>query len=304
MVYALQRIPTKAGTRLRNYMKVARRVAQSLVDRQLESRATGEEMGKDLMSILVKANLSEDSANKLADDEVLAQMTSLLLAGHDSVTYNVTWALYELSKRPDFQNRVREQIKVTRAQAEHRGDGQLTCADLDSMSYLLAVIKETLRYHPGVPNLTRVAAGDDIIPLSAPQTTKTGEIITQIPVSKGQTVMLSMAAYNRLESVWGEDANVWRPERFLENVESLEKTGLGVFGNIASFSGGVRSCIGWRFAVIETQAILVELIENFQFSPPPGNVEIRRAATISTSPMIKGSDTGRTELPLSVKPVM
>ena len=75
-------------------MKVARRVAKSIMDRQVESYATGEEGGKDVMSILgqspwaltscedlnsivepVRANLSEDPKRKLSEDEILSQLT-------------------------------------------------------------------------------------------------------------------------------------------------------------------------------------------------------------------------------------
>ena len=75
-------------------MKVARRVGKSIVDRQVESYATGKERGKDVMSILgqspwtlrfcqdlnsivepVRANLSEDPKRKLSEDEILSQLT-------------------------------------------------------------------------------------------------------------------------------------------------------------------------------------------------------------------------------------
>jgi len=51
------------------------------------------------------------------------------------------------------------------------------------------------------------------------------------------------------------------------------------------------------------QAILLELIENFEFSPPPGDIEIIRASVRVMGPMVKGSKSGRTELPLTVKPL-
>jgi cytochrome P450 len=145
-----------------------------------------------------------------------------MLAGHETTANSVTWALYELARHPEFQNEVRKEIEATRAQAAQRGDGELSVADLDSMKYLLALMKvrpavhyvyhggqstrilnpiphsqETLRYHPIIPVLHRAAGRDDIIPLATPQTTKMGEKITAIPVSKGQRVVLSIAAYNR-----------------------------------------------------------------------------------------------------------
>ena len=52
LVVFTQRIPTKPLQRLRNYMKIARRVAKSIVDKQIDSHSIGQEGGKDVMSIL------------------------------------------------------------------------------------------------------------------------------------------------------------------------------------------------------------------------------------------------------------
>ncbi|KAF8507787.1 PAH-inducible cytochrome P450 monooxygenase PC-PAH 1 [Gautieria morchelliformis] len=284
LVKFIQMAPTRQLGRLRAYMKVARRVAKDIVDVQTETYSAGKEGGKDVMSILIRANLSEDTNTKLSEEEIMAQLTSLMLAGHDTTAITVTWALHELSKCPAFQDAIREEIKYTRAQAAKRGDGELSVADLDSMKLLLAALKETLRYHPILSVVNREAGRDDVIPLSEPVMTKTGEMLSSIPVRKGQRLVISVAAYNR-RSVWGHDADVWRPERFLEDAELERKKKLGVIGNVATFSGGVRGCVGWRFAMIEMQAILIELLEHFEFSPAPGDREIIRGASGFVIPM-------------------
>jgi cytochrome P450 len=68
-------------------------------------------------------------------------VSSLFLAGHETTASTVTWALYELSRHPDFQTKIREEIKVTREQASQRGDHDLSVTDLASMTYLLALTK-------------------------------------------------------------------------------------------------------------------------------------------------------------------
>ncbi len=57
--------------------------------------------------------------------------------------------------------------------------------------------QETLRFHPIVPGLLRIAAYDDVIPLTDPITTSTGAKLTEIPVEKGQLVEIAIAYYNR-----------------------------------------------------------------------------------------------------------
>ena len=64
-----------------------------------------------------------------------------MIAGQETTATTLTWAFYELSRNPEFQAQVREEIKTTRAEAVRRGGGELTVADLDSMHNVLAVIK-------------------------------------------------------------------------------------------------------------------------------------------------------------------
>ncbi|KIJ27600.1 hypothetical protein M422DRAFT_271203 [Sphaerobolus stellatus SS14] len=303
LVHLIFRIPAGRFKRLRDYLTVSREVAQDIIDKQTSLYIDGKEGSKDVMSILVRANLSEDPKSKLSVEEILPQMTTLFLAGHDTTALTSSWALYQLSRNLDYQRLIREEIKATRVAAAERGDSELTIADLDSMKYLLAAMKETLRYHPIVTVAVREAARDDIIPLAIPQKTKTGESITSVPVSKGQSFVMSLMAYNRLPEVWGPDANQWRPERFLEGVQGYQQINLGVISNVATFSSGLRSCIGWRFAVLEMQAILIEMLESFEFSPPPGDIEIILGPAGLMTPMIKGAKPRKSELPLTMTPL-
>ncbi|KIJ43585.1 hypothetical protein M422DRAFT_169637 [Sphaerobolus stellatus SS14] len=278
------KLPSQRLKRLRNYMITARSVAQEIVDEQTALYLSGKEGTKDVLSILVKANLSEDPKTKLSTDEVLSQMTTIFLAGHDSTSLTISWLLYQLSRNIEYQNLMRNEIKATREKAAERGDTELTIGDMDSMQYMLVAMKETLRFHPILSGLMREAAKDDVIPLSIPQRTKLGTTVTSIPVSKGQIVVTCIIAYNRLPEVWGPDADEWRPERFLQDITRTQKTNVGVIGNISTFSSGLRSCIGWRFAVLEMQAIMIELVENFEFSMPE-NVEVVAVFAGSGTPM-------------------
>ncbi|GJJ11632.1 hypothetical protein Clacol_005868 [Clathrus columnatus] len=315
----LTRLPLQTMSRFRNYMKVATEVAQEVVDKQTHLYLHGKEGSKDLMSLLVHANLSEDPKTKVAKNEILAQFTyelrlyisarpntkirTFFLAGHETTASALMWASFELSKHPEWQKKLREEIAKTRSQASERGDMELTIADFDSMSHLQAVMKETLRAYPIVPYVLRQAGKDDCIPLSYPVPTVNGEMISDIPVNRGERVIISILAYNRLKSIWGEDADEWRPERFLNGNGTHSQVNLGLIANLATFSSGIRGCIGWRFSLLEMQAILIELLENFEFSPSPGNVEIIRGSTGVMAPMVKGSTSARTQLPITLTPL-
>ncbi|KIJ34127.1 hypothetical protein M422DRAFT_263776 [Sphaerobolus stellatus SS14] len=298
----LRILPTHQLKRIREYMKEARRVARHIIDTARQEHPSVKGGAKDIMSILIKANSSENPKTKLDDESLMAQMTTFMFAGHDTTAATTSWALYHLARHPPAQKKLRDEIRQAKKNAAARGDSDLTIQDLDSMKYLAAVMKETLRYSPILSLLQRQAGRDDIIPLSTPLKTKTGETITSIPVSKGQVIYASIANYNRLKSVWGEDADEWRPERFLDSDYSKkQKTGLGVVANIATFGTGLRSCIGWRFAMTEMQTLLIEFIDMFEYAPVPGKDDIIPATQTIISPMLKG-DEGHNQLPLLISP--
>lgn len=109
----------------------------------------------------------------------------------------MTWMLYELARHPDFQNKMREEVRAIRARVAERGDSDFAVSDLDAMTHVLAGMKEVLRLHPIVYGLIREASRDDVIPLSTPVTTTTGEVVDEIPIPKGTACQISVWAYNR-----------------------------------------------------------------------------------------------------------
>jgi cytochrome P450 len=290
----LKYLPYKEYRRFATYLQTAIQTGRSIIN----EKAAGTEKGsKDIISILVQSNLVEDARAQLSEREILSQIATLLVAGHDTTASSLTWLLYELSKHPEDQQRIRDEIKAARANVEARGDNDLLPSDFNNMDFTNAVIKEGLRLHPIVPTLLRKADSDDVIPLSQPIETKSGKIISEIPISKGQAITASICTYNRLRSVWGEDADEWNPNRFLG--DGREKSSLGVFANLMTFSAGLRACIGWRFAVLEMQAVLVELVENFEYRFPEG-VEIIRLNAGLMAPMVEGKMHEGVQMPLHV----
>lgn len=71
----------------------------------------------------------------------------------------------------------------------------------------------------------REAAKDDLIPLSEPILTRNGTILHHIPVKKGQRIFIGALAFNRNKSIWGEDADDFIPERWLEYDNETGKPG-------------------------------------------------------------------------------
>ncbi|OJA16485.1 hypothetical protein AZE42_08915 [Rhizopogon vesiculosus] len=190
----LKYLPTKEYRRSSTFLKIAIQTGKVLASEM----AAGKKSGEEIMSILVQSNLSEDTRFQLSDRELYSQIAVLLFAGHSTSSLSLTWLLYELSKHPEDQQRIRDEIKAARAQAETRGDDDLLPSDLNDMSFTNAVIKEGLRFHPIVPILLREAQEDCIIPLAQPIETNSGKIVQEIPILKGQSIRASVCGYHRL----------------------------------------------------------------------------------------------------------
>ncbi|KAK0455308.1 cytochrome P450 [Desarmillaria tabescens] len=279
----LEWIPNREVKRTGQFRKVASKIARTIFEKQLNEVANDiNPAEKDIVNVLAISHLTEDAKKRMSDIEVDSQLATFIVAGHDTTANTMAWLLYELSHHPEDQAKIHKEIAQTKAKAL----GVLTSNDYDSMPWLNASIKEALRLHPLAYSLFRMAGQDDVLPLAEPVITSDGKLCSEIPVSKGQVVAASVYTYNRLPSVWGSDADKWNPPRFFED-RTTKQAYLGVYANLLTFSGGIRGCIGWRFAVMELQSVVTELLDNFEFSIPKGMPDLQHGpANFVLTPII------------------
>ncbi|KAF9488147.1 cytochrome P450 [Pleurotus eryngii] len=178
-----------------SFKTVCRRIAQQLFAQKIW--ILPQRMDQDGISF--RANASEDPQHQLDEDEVLSQMRTIILAGHDTVPSSLSWMLYELAKHPDAQRKIREEIRALRAQLPDAA--AFTVADLDSLPYTNATIKEALRLHPILPTIFRTAEEKDIVLLAMPIVTSDRQTIKELHAKKGQDFSMSISGYSRLQSV-------------------------------------------------------------------------------------------------------
>ncbi|KDQ56237.1 hypothetical protein JAAARDRAFT_690089 [Jaapia argillacea MUCL 33604] len=290
----------------------AREMTSELVKlgKQLVDEKSGALLGgkgsRDVMSLLVKANVAEDEKAQLSEDEMLSQMRTIMFAGHETTTNTLGFILLELARHPEVQARLRDEIRATETAVRARGSSTFTNSDLEGMMYTVAVMKEVMRIHPVVPHLFRESTRDDAVPLFKPITTSSGKVLDEVPIPQGMKIIISVAAYNRNKDVWGDDAHVFNPDRWLANDGDGRRTkapSLGVYGNLLTFASGLRSCIGWRFAVMEMQVFLVELISNFEFSLTQKSEKLRRESCLVMVPTVEGEVEKGGQVPLKISVV-
>ncbi|KAK0186093.1 cytochrome P450 [Armillaria mellea] len=295
----LERLPSREAVRLNQFRDTASKVSRPIFEKQLDEVANDANPSeKDVVNVLAMSHLADD-AKKMSDPEIDSQLATFIIAGHDTTANTMAWLLYELSRHPEVQAKVREEIAIAKSKAP----GALTSSDYDAMVWLNAVIKEVLRYYPLAYGLFREASQDDVLPLAEPIATSDGQLCSEIPISKGQTIFASVYTYNRLPSVWGDDAAEWNPRRFLED-RGIKQESLGVYANVMTFSAGIRGCLGWRFAIMELQSVVSELLSNFEFSIPKGAPELQHGpAGFVLIPIVPGKANEGPQIPLLVTPL-
>ncbi|KAG2131029.1 cytochrome P450 [Suillus clintonianus] len=252
--------------------------------------------GRDLLSLLVRANMATDipENQRISDEDVLAQVPTFLVAGHETTSTATTWALYALCLRPDIQTKLREELSTVETEAP-------SMDELMALSYLDAVVRETLRLHAPVPNTIRIAMKDDVLPLDTPFTDKYGVIHDGIKVSKGDPIFIPILAINRSEAIWGTDAKEFNPDRWASPPEVASQVP-GVWGHMMTFLGGPRACIGYRFSLVEMKSLLFTLVRAFEFELAVPASDVGKRSTIVQRPFLRSDPDSKNQLPLLIKP--
>ncbi|KAI0643925.1 cytochrome P450 [Trametes meyenii] len=251
--------------------------------------------GRDLLTLLIKANMATDipDSQRLSDEDVLAQVPTFLVAGHETTSTATTWCLFALTQAPAVQTKLRDELLAVETDTP-------TMDELMALPYLDAVVRESLRLHPPVAVSMRVANKDDVVPLSAPFTARDGTQHDTVRIAAGDKIVIPIATMNRSKALWGDDAHEFRPERWAHPPDAISSIP-GVWGHLLTFLGGPRACIGYRFSLVEMKALVFVLVRAFEFAlaVPPGDV--KKGKGIVQRPALRSDPAGGNQMPLMVR---
>ncbi|KAG2066347.1 cytochrome P450 [Suillus decipiens] len=239
---------------------------------------------KSIIGLLIKSE-SQDAELHMSEEEVVAQMKVLLLAGYETTSISLTWALIELSQHPDVQTSLREELLAFGPDPTY---DQLKA----NLPYLDAVVHEILRLHPPLGEFTRLATADDVIPLSEPVRMESGKMTDSISIAKGTSITISAAAINRSLAIWGPDAKEFKPDRWLtEGGITAKAEEVQGHKHLLTFIDGPRACLGKDFAITEFKTVLLVLVKSFVFKMRDGpDTEVEIARGILPRPRVVGED--------------
>ncbi|KAB2630116.1 cytochrome P450 704C1-like [Pyrus ussuriensis x Pyrus communis] len=200
----------------------------------------------DIISRLLK---SKDMDPKFLRDLLLC----LIVAGRDSMASVLTWFIYMLCKHPHIQEKIVQEVrKATNLKDSSSIDevaASLTEEALDKMHYLHASLSETLRLYPAVPLDSSVCLFDDTWP-------------DGFSVKKGSVVGYHAYAMGRMKYLWGDNAEDFWPERWLNENGLFQQESPFKF---LAFNAGPRNCIGKDFAYQQMKIICAVLLRSYIF---------------------------------------
>ena len=238
--WIMSRLPVKRNFKVVAAAEYIKQLCRDLIAKKREKMARKEKTEVDIISVALESG-------GFTDEELVNQMMTFLVAGHETTATAMVWAMYLLSKHQDIQKKLRDEIRSKLPSL----DSDITAADIDSCQYLHAVCTEVLRLWAPVSLTLREAAHDTSIQ---------GQF-----VPKGTNVILAPWAINASTHLWGPDALEFKPERWLDVDGKANNKGSAASNfSFLTFLHGPRSCIGQKFAQAEFECLLAAWVGKFE----------------------------------------
>ncbi|GMR44923.1 hypothetical protein PMAYCL1PPCAC_15118, partial [Pristionchus mayeri] len=196
----------------------------------------------------------------LSVDEVVAQAVVFLLAGFDTTSNSLAFTSWMIASHPEIQRPCQEEID------EICNHESISYDELGRLEYLEAVCKETLRFYPlGTFANSRQCMTD---------TEVCGMFIENGTNVQGNTYGLHFD-----ESIWGEDADEFKPERWLDADRRVPAHAYLAFGI------GPRICIGMKLAMMEEKIALAHILRKFDIVRDSAEGELRLHGSLTVTPV-------------------
>lgn len=211
-----------------------RHLAEIVADRRAHPTAT-----TDVLNVLLGAEY--DDGTPLDDHKIRTEMLFLVIGGHETTAASMAWAFSLLATHPDAAERVHAEVDAL-------GGGPVSPAEMPRLPFVRACFEEALRLQGGLVINPKLALVDDEL--------------GGFRIPKGATVLHSNITLHRDPRFWGDDAEQFRPDRWLDG-----RTPAAAF---QTFGRGPRMCLGKRLAYIEAVLTIATAFQRYRFDAAPG----------------------------------
>ncbi|GGU44612.1 cytochrome P450 [Streptomyces daghestanicus] len=227
-----------------------------LVDRIIaDRRAGGDPSASDPLGLLLNA----PEGLRLPDESIRNQLLTLLIAGHETTSAALTFALYQLARNPAALHLAQAE---TDALWGDEPDPQPAYADVAALRYVRQCLNESLRLWPPAITFAREARHD---------TTLAG----RYPLRAGDAVLVNIPMLHR-DPVWGDNVECFDPDRFASGAVAGRPA-----GTFMPFGTGERACVGRQFSTHEAVMVLGMVVHRYRLvADPRYRLRISQAMTI------------------------
>ncbi|KAL6441533.1 hypothetical protein ACFW04_003590 [Cataglyphis niger] len=207
-------------------------------------------------------DMNEKDGVSLTDEDLRAQVSTFLFAGHDTTAVSISWALFCIGNDPQCQEKIHEELKEIFKDSQRPA----SIKELSQLKYLERVIKESRRLYPSIPIILRKISED----------VKMGNYV----IPKNTLVAVPIMLIHRNPAIW-QDPLKFDPDRFLpENLKQIHSYAY------IPFSAGSRNCIGQKFAVIEEKVILTAILRKWRVK----SMKMHEEMTMHNSAVLRPSE--------------
>ncbi|KAK9458880.1 cytochrome P450 [Lipomyces oligophaga] len=258
----------------------ANMTVHNFVDYYVNRALENYQLGKSTETIAKRYVFLDALVQDTQDPQTLRdQLLNILLAGRDTTALLLSAAIMYISRDSSLYRKLR-QVILDRFGSKPGTPGKMpmTFENLKSTILLRNVLNETLRLCPSVPQNFRIACRDTVLPRGGGS-----DESAPLVVRKGQYVFYSVYVLQRWPEIWGDDADMFRPERW----DALKGQ---INWEFVPFNGGPRICLGQQFALTEAGYTLARLAQTFESvsCADPNPEEYPKIRAFLTSSLVGG----------------
>lgn len=210
----------------------------SLVDSIIAERRSGGRDEKDLLARMLNVE-DPETGEKLDDENIRFQIITFLIAGHETTSGLLSFAIYFLLKHPRVLEKAYEEADRVLT------DPVPSYKQVLDLTYIRMILQESLRLWPTAPAFSLYAKEDTVIG-------------GKYPITPKDRISVLIPQLHRDKDAWGDNAEEFYPERF-EHPDQVPHHAYKPFGN------GQRACIGMQFALHEATLVLGMILQHFTF---------------------------------------
>ncbi|XP_020083586.1 cytochrome P450 71A1-like [Ananas comosus] len=233
----------------RNFKRWDKLLEEVIKEHESREKVKKDDEEEDFVDVLLTLQKDPNMDVALKREHIKALLLDMFAAGTDTTYIVLEWLMAELAKSPNAKRRLQDEVRRTKATK----GGMIGAQDLNTMSYLKAVVKEALRLHPPAPLLLPRESTQDCY-------------VKNYFIPQKTRVIINAWAINRDPVLWNSP-DEFRPERFLDS-SSVDFKGNDF--QFIPFGAGRRICPGMQFAVSTLELAVANLVYRFEWELPHG----------------------------------